>query len=294
MNTRFRIREMIKRFLTTYRRRCLFNVPGSDERKLLKIDSIKSDTIVLDLEDGVPIGKKQQARVNVANALKTNKRSTEFAVRINSVGSGLEHDDLMAVKDAKTIVIPKVDTPNHVHYVRNLMKDAKLIACIESAVALQRIDEIAKCDVEALVFASEDYCADTGIERSQDLTELLYARSRVVNAAKANDLQAIDLVCLDYKSQERLLWECEQGKRLGFTGKQAIHPSQVETIQQVFQPSEKQVEKALEIVKMFHLHDKKGVGAFDVDGKVVDMPVVKAATKVLIAAGFSQEQIKSL
>lgn len=117
--------------------------------------------------------------------------------------------------------------------------------------------------------------------------ELLYARSAVVNAAKSFGLQAIDLVCIDYKNLNQLEKECLNGKSFGFTGKQAIHPDQVELINSIFTPSKEEISWALEVVKGYQEHCTKGVGAFNYEGKVIDLPVVKIARKILIQAGMT-------
>lgn len=293
-------------FKSYRKRRSLFNVPGSDERKLQKIEKLfgKVDTVVLDLEDGVALSKKADARRMVASKLKAFGLGTPFerAVRINTVGSGLGSEDLEAIaglQELETIVIPKVDSADDVEEVEDLVKRVRdpsfkplqYLACIESAKSLQRVDSIAQSSnyLCGLVFASEDYCADTGISRTESLLEMLYARSAVVNAAKAYDLQAIDLVCIDFKNSERLRWECENGRNMGFTGKQAIHPDQLEIIQEMFQPTEKQIDFAKRIIEGARKHNIDGVGAFDLDGKVIDLPMVKQAMKVLMNAGVKVE-----
>lgn len=289
------------------RRRALFNVPGSDARKLAKVPQLPADCIVLDLEDGVPINKKQEARDRVVQQLSASHRvfpkNSERAVRINSIGSGLEQADLECVlkcRNLDTLVIPKVETAKHLQFVDELIDQfagsnkstIKLIACIESAQSLLNLADICangSARLEALVFASEDYCADTGVQRTRDLASLAYARSCVVNYAVAHHLQAIDIVCVDFKDEQQLQFECLNGKQFGFTGKQAIHPSQIETIQQVFVPSPEEVDKAQRIVSGYNdAVNQRGLGAFEIDGKMIDAPVLKAALRTLSAAGINQ------
>ena len=138
------------------------------------------------------------------------------------------------------------------------------------------------------MFASEDFCADTGVTRTDDLSTLLYARSAVVMHAIANRIQAIDLVCIDFRDLQKLETECRNGKRMGFTGKQAIHPNQIETIQKMFMPTADEIEKARRIVDGYNDAVARGKGAFEIDGKMIDAPVLKAAQKTLIQAGLSQ------
>lgn len=280
-------------------RRALFNVPGSEERKLKASLRLKADSIVFDLEDGVAMNRKGAARQMVFDALETfDLGKLEKAVRINAIGTGMEIDDLNVIlrsSKLQCIVIPKVQSPKDIEFVSQMIESAapdssrhniRLIACIESALGIMNLKEIASCNpkLDALVFASEDYCADTGMIRTPSRKELMYARSAVVTAACAYGLQAIDLVCLDYKDGDILKEESREGREMGFTGKQAIHPAQVDIIQQVYSPSPAEIEKATQIVRGYQEHTRKGVGAFNLDGKMVDMPVVKWAERLLAKA----------
>lgn len=120
---------------------------------------------------------------------------------------------------------------------------------------------------------------------------MLFARQLIVNAAAAYGLQAIDLVCVDYQDQEALLQECKEGREFGFAGKQAIHPDQIDIIQRAFLPDPSDVERAVRIVEGFHTNSQKGIGAFSLDGKMIDMPVVKWAEKVIARATAGGMQI---
>ncbi|RUS31775.1 hypothetical protein BC938DRAFT_477106 [Jimgerdemannia flammicorona] len=184
----------------------------------------------------------------------------------------------------------------------------RLIPSIESGLGIINLREIASADprVDALIFAAEDYCADLGLIRTPSRTEMLYARQAVVTAASAFGLQAIDLVCLDFQNQAILEEECREGREFGFMGKQAIHPNQVEIIQKTFLPDpaavcdevtvtmlgfsfignhmNSDIERAAKIIEGYELHSQKGVGAFNLDGKMIDLPVVKWASKVLARA----------
>ncbi|KAJ3353695.1 hypothetical protein GGF32_002897 [Allomyces javanicus] len=286
-------------------RRSVFNVPGSDERKLAKAPKLNADSLVYDLEDGVPFDKKGKARSLVYDALETvDLGRSERAVRINSIGSGLELADLQAVlpsSQLQCIVIPKVQAAKDVQFV-DVMIDAvapeanraniRLIACIESALGLMNLREIATSSprLDGLIFASEDLCADMGMVRTSHRRELLYARSAVVAAAVAYGLQAIDLVCIDYKDHAALAEESREGREMGFTGKQAIHPGQIELIHEHFSPSGKEIDFATRIVDGYRAHAAQGVGAFTLDGKMIDMPVVKWAEKLLAKAQWTKAQ----
>ncbi|EFA79538.1 citrate lyase subunit beta-like protein [Heterostelium album PN500] len=288
-------------------RRVLFNVPGSDKRKVAKavLLSNKIDSIVLDIEDGVAINAKQEARDEIARSVQNDTYVTsEVLVRVNGVDSGLLEDDLKMISTIASyidgLVIPKVDDPSHLIYITEILrhvygvKNLKLLASIESARSLISLKEICRYAppgsdanlLDALIFASEDYCADTGITRTPEATELLYARSSVTTHAIAHGLQAIDMVCINYKDPEYLRREVQEGIRMGFHGKQAIHPNQIDVIRDAYRPSPKQFEFASRIVEQNEIFQAQGKGAFEVDGKMIDMPMVKWAKNILSIESF--------
>ncbi|MGK3736108.1 MAG: citrate lyase subunit beta-like protein [Bacillariaceae sp.] len=290
-------------------RRSLFSVPGSDERKILKAQTLDADSIVLDLEDGVAYDRKDVAREIVRNTLldtskifggkKYNSNTTELCVRINGLDTNeIALNDLNAILPCdrlQAIVIPKVECASDIHFVSRMIdthcnnKDVRIIAAIESAKGFLNLREIANTSttstmnqrLDALVFASEDFCADIEAIRTQDGNELLYARSQLVITAKAYSLQAIDMVHINFRNLNELKNECITGRQLGFTGKQAIHPNQIDIIHEEFSPSLKDIIFATKVVKEFqHTTTIDGKGSCVVDGIVVDLPVYKWAVKI--------------
>lgn len=263
-----------------------------------------ADAVAYDLEDSVAIGKKDEARARLVYFLNRDDRPTsEVIVRINSIGSGFEEEDLRAVlqtKHIQGIALPKANDVSHVaQVVAAINKYAaeskrsggsdplRLIGMIESAEAMVKLRDIASHGhghLDALLFAAEDYCADIGIRSSGGLSTLAYARSRLVTMAKAYGLQPLDLVCVDYKDQKTLEVQCDDGNSLGFEGKQAIHPNQVATIQAAFSPSQAEVDFALRVQSAWHESEQAGKGAFGLDGKMIDMPVLKQAMRILSKA----------
>jgi len=158
------------------------------------------------------------------------------------------------------------------------------LAAIESARALVYLKEICKAvpkRLDALIFASEDLCADMGLIRTAEAKELLYARSHVVTHAVAFGLQAIDMVCLNYNDPAILFKEATEGRQMGYIGKQAIHPNQIEPIYKAFHPTEEQISFAKKVIEGNEKHQSEGKGAFTIDGKMIDLPVVKWAYNVL-------------
>jgi citrate lyase subunit beta-like protein len=281
-------------------RRSLLSVPGVDERKIEKSKSIGADAVVLDLEDGVALDRKDDARDLVVQTLLHDSSTfgrSEVCVRINGLDTKeLALRDLQAIlplKKVQAIVIPKVESAADVQFVSRMMdaltttsnSDIRILAAIESAVGMMNLRDIAAAcpeRLDALIFASEDYCADLELIRTTpNATELLHARSQIVLAAKAYGLQAIDMVHIDFRNLNGLALECQQGREMGFTGKQAIHPIQVETIHQAFSPSRKDVDFATRVVQEYEAAIGVGKGACEVDGIAVDAPVYKWAIKIL-------------
>ncbi|KIR75458.1 citrate lyase subunit beta-like protein [Cryptococcus deuterogattii CA1014] len=281
-------------------RRAMLYVPGSNPRMLEKSLSSPADSVAYDLEDSVSPGKKADARRLVAELLDGERRPKgEVVARINAIGTGYENDDLdhvLRTRHVQAIALPKTNSPEHIEYVisrinalapphkRSGQPEAiKIIAMIENAQAMVAIEAIAASGNGHLDALLSD-CADVGLTRTLSRQELLYPRSRLVTTAKAFGLQAIDLVCVNYKDKEVLREESEEGRRLGFDGKQAIHPEQIDIIHSSFAPSEKDILKAVRVKFSFEHYDQLGKGAYTLDGVMIDAPVYKQATKVLAKA----------
>jgi len=244
-------------------------------------------------------------------------------VRINAVSSGLALEDLTTVLRAPhldALVIPKVNRASDLHFITDVLrhtlphrhphttssspssKPLKIIALIESAEAITNLNEICKSSpyLSGLIFAAEDFALDLSLTRTPSLTEFLYARSAIATAARAHDLPStIDLVCTSFRGPEGLKTleeECLQGKGLGFNGKQCIHPSQVEVAQRAFAPGEKEVEWAVRVVIGDEKADAGGRGAWTLEGKMVDVPVVgkaKATIRKAEICGMDVDAIKN-
>jgi citrate lyase beta subunit len=282
-------------------RRALLYVPGDDRHKAEKAADLAVDSTCLDLEDGVSITRKEAARKEVVKSLQTlDFHGSERLVRVNSQASGLCELDLEAILPAKPdgIYLPKVCEAVDLCWIDEQIGSFEkqeriapgaitLIAGIESARALLNLVEICRATdrLSALVFGAEDYMADIGGVRTPEGAAVFYARSMVVTCAAAYNLQAIDMVCTDYLDEERLMAECRNGVELGFAGKQVIHPAQVKPVQDAFTPDAASITKAERILKAYADNLVMGKGAFVLDGKMVDMPVVKAAERLLTRAG---------
>lgn len=277
-------------------RRCILYVPGSDARKMAKAAALGADCVCFDLEDGVAWNQKENARPLVARALRElNFGVSEKLARINAIGSGMERADLEAVVPARpdAIVIPKVSDAEQIKWVSETIQRLEtgdspivLIGMIENARGLMNVREIASADarLRALIFGAEDYAADVGATRTREGLEALYARSAIVAACAASGIQAIDLLYLDFRDPQGLRTEATRGAQLGYAGMQAIHPNQVEIVQAAFTPSADAIANAQRIVEAARDHLNAGHGAFALDNKMVDMPIIKAAERVLARA----------
>ncbi|MFM8875413.1 MAG: HpcH/HpaI aldolase/citrate lyase family protein [Anaerolineae bacterium] len=280
-------------------RRALLYMPGDNWKMITKSVTLGVDSICMDMEDGTAINKKAEARATIAKALQElDFGASEKLARINSVGSGWEQEDIEAVLPhyPDGIVIPKVESFEQVEWASRIIEDAELkngwkvnsiriLIGVETAKGILNLKEIAAHPrLDAIIFGGEDFAASIGAVRTKDAVELLYARQAVIVACAAYDLQPLDIVTIDYKDLEALKVESEFGARLGFSGKQIIHPNQVQVVQEAFTPSDEAITYARRIVETFEASQKEGKGAYSLDGKMIDMPLLKNAQKVLARA----------
>jgi citrate lyase beta subunit len=278
-------------------RRALLYMPGDDRHKIEKAATLGVDCVCMDMEDGVAPNQKAQARAQIVAALaEVDFARSERLVRINAIGSGLEQDDLTAVLPGHPdgVVIPKVTGADPLKWVSSRIAEVErkhgwpaggigMIAIVESAGGIVHLAQIAAADprLKALVFGAEDLAGDIGARRTPEAWEVFYARSALVTHAAAYDLQAIDMVFVDFHDPVGLRREAEFGAQLGYTGKQVIHPSQVIPVQTTFTPSEEAILQAQRIVQAARENQQAGRGAFALDGKMVDAPIIKAAERTL-------------
>lgn len=278
-------------------RRALLYMPGDDLHKIHKATTMDVDCICMDLEDGVAINRKGEARETSKSALHSlNFGRSERLVRINPVGSGLESDDLQQIIASKPdgIVMPKVSEADQINWVNEQISILEqhfdlpsgtiiIFAIIESAMGIANLGEIASCcrRLEALIFGAEDLAADLGTTSSKTKWELIYPRSKVVTYAAAYGLQAIDMAYLDLNDPNGLIAQASQSVQLGYSGMQVIHPAQVQPVQDAFTPDDEAIEAAKVIIESYAAHEAAGRGAFTINGKLVDAPIVKSAQATL-------------
>ncbi|CAI4222912.1 unnamed protein product [Auanema sp. JU1783] len=292
-------------------RRSLLYVPASNQKMLDKLPALKADSVVIELEDGVALTAKAKARQNAVIALDNlegkNLSAFELGLRVNSVSSGLLEDDVKILSTAKALpqafMVPKIDSPEDLASVYDIFKthygsdrihntNTRLVIWIESARAMLDMPRILSSalnlyrnsgffKLDAVVFGSDDYCADIGATRTAEGREVLWARQKFVACCKAFHLQAIDSVYIDIKDLEGLKVFSEEGRSWGFTGKQTIHPSQVEIVNNAFMPSVERVEWATELVHAFSQHQQEGKGAFQFRGQMIDRPLLLQALNII-------------
>ena len=271
-------------------------VPGDQAGKIEKARYAGSDCVILDLEDGVAESKKESARSNLRQSLQqTWPESPAVLVRINSDPSTLRADISAAVHPRVLgIMLPKCSVAKDILTVAQELTEAeqriglapgtvKLFLLIESARGLLELPALALASerVAALVFGAEDWCLDMGIVRTRAGTELEIARWNVAVCARAHGLSAIDTVYADFKDTEGLLQDTQNCRRIGFSGKLAIHPKQIEPIHSVFAPTQAEIVEAERIVAAFNQAEAQQSGAIAVNGRMVDKPIAERARKLL-------------
>ncbi len=273
-------------------RRSRLYLPGNEPKFMMNAGLHGPDAVILDLEDSVAPAEKDAARILVRNALRTiDFGSAERMVRINQLPSGF--DDLEAVipENVHVVLIPKCESPQHVRDVdakiRKILGDGAppvyLMPIVETALGVLLAFEIATAAVNviALTIGLEDYTADIGAPRTEDGCESLWARSMIVNAARAAGISPIDSVYSDVANEEGLRASVSEAKGLGFEGKGCIHPGQIRIIHESFAPTPDEISKAARVVRAFEEANARGLAVVALGSKMIDPPVVKRAMRTV-------------
>lgn len=272
-------------------------LPGNTPSMMLNAGIHNPNGIILDLEDAVAPAKKDEARLLVRNALRTvNYYGAERMVRINQGDRGIEDLKYLIPHNVHLLLVPKCESAD---YIKRLDKEIEILKkqhkvkepvyympIIESALGVEKAFEIAVSspNVVSLAIGLEDFTADLGTKRTKEATESFYARTRLVNAAKAAGIQPIDSVFSDVGDMEGLLENVKTSKGLGFEGMGCIHPRQIRVIHEGFAPTKDEIEKAQKIVLAFEEAEAKGLGVVSLGTKMIDPPVVKRALKTIVLA----------
>jgi len=288
-------------------RRSELTTPGSSRDMLAKAADSGADEVMLDLEDAVAPAEKAAARETVVDAVhEFDWGETTLAVRVNGLHTEYAFRDVLAVVEGAgaaidTIILPKVRRAADVYALERMLGSLEddvgiddpigVEVLIEETEAMQHVDEIAAASdrLEALIFGPGDYAAAQGVdvdavggEGSGYPGDLWHAaRNAIVVAARSNDLDAIDGPFADFADPEGYRRECEWSRALGFVGKWAIHPSQVEIANEVYRPSDEAIERAQRIVEAMEAGREEGLGAVQVDGEMIDEATARRARVTL-------------
>ena len=288
-------------------RRSELSTPASSERMMEKAAASSADLVFLDLEDSVSPNEKVAARGKAIHALKTldwGKKTR--AVRVNDLESEYAYQDIISIVEEAgdyldLLIVPKVKSARDVWWVDVLLAQIEkrlrrtrrigLEVLIEEVEAMLNVEEIARASsrLEAIIFGHIDYSASQGIDARLAGNDLdtypgdlwHYARNRVIIAARAAGVDAIDGPYLDFKNPDGYLRECARARALGMVGKWAIHPGQIDIANEVFSPTTQEVERARQIDALYRQAQASGQGAVAYEGRMIDMAVVRSARNII-------------
>ena len=277
-------------------RRSFIFTPGLKPEMFPKAIASGTDMVCIELEDGIAIKDKDQARKNTFKALETLevKSGVELVVRVNCQRTKFGLMDLEAVVSSKTnvkaIMLPKVKTPDEIIFIDDMLTDCglntDLHVIMETNEALESIYDIAHASkrIVALYFGGVDMAAELRVPN--EYKNLIYARSRLVHAGASVGVDVIDVPYLDLEDMDGMKKEAELVRDLGFTGKGSIHPKQINMLNEIFTPSKEEIIKAKRIVDQFNESD---TGLVVIDGKLIEKPVLREMQrKILIADKINQ------
>ena len=277
--------------------RSLLFVPGNQARMLERASGLKPDAFIPDMEDSVPIDEKVNAREVTASYLeKLAAGGVPVIPRVNSLDTGLLDDDLAPVVGEHIfgVSVGKIETPDDIALISSKLDalerkagvelgSVRLVPWIETAMAIVHLYEICRASprIVGVAFGAEDFTNDMGIERTESEAETFFARNSIAVAARAADVLALDTPYFGFRDPEGLRENASVARQYGFKGKFAIHPAQIDIINETFSPSAAEIEHARRVIEAFVEATSRGRGSTSLDGKVVDVPVVKRAEAVL-------------
>lgn len=280
-------------------RRTMMFVPGANASMLRDATLYGADSLMFDLEDAVSLKEKDSARLLVYNALRTfDYNSVETVVRINGLDTvGRQDVEAMVIAGVNVIRLPKTETAQDIVDVDKVITEmetkygikigtTKMMAAIESAEGVLNAREIAQASERLIGIAlgAEDYVTNMKTHRYPNGQELFFARSFILHAARAAGIAAIDTVYSDVDNTQGFLTEVELIKQLGFDGKSVINPRQIPLVNSVYEPTEKEIQQAKEVIWRIREAEAKGSGVISVNGKMVDKPIVERAERVIALA----------
>lgn len=278
-------------------RRSMLFVPGSNEKMVTKSLGVDADSLIIDLEDSVAPHVKKEAREFVKKFIKEiDFGEKEVAVRINSLKTEYGNDDLNEMIQAQphTLVIPKVEKDKELKELDLLItqiekqqnfpiEGVKLMALIETPLGIINIDEIAISTprLTGLLFGAGDFTRETRGQITKERWELYYPLIKIIVAARAVNIDAVDSPYFDVKDPEGCEVNARQAKILGYDGKSAIHPSQVEVINKVFTPTPEEIERAKKVIELYQKAEAEGKGATQLNGQLIEHVHVTISKRIL-------------
>ncbi len=278
-------------------RRSALYVPGDSEKMLQKCTAVDSDMLVLNLEDGVASSQKSTARRNVANAIKkVGYGNREIVVRVNSLSSDTGRSDVAEIIPCKPdgLCLPKVEDTEEIRAADQYILELEtrhglpeggigLHAMIESAQGLLRASEIGAAvpRMSSLIFGSADYANDIRCQPGEDRAELALALQMIVISARASGIDAIDAPCFDIRNNDLLYKEAVGARRMGFDGKSALHPGQLEIINRIFEITDEEIAWAKKALAELDAAENKGRALTTMEGKLIENPHRAAALRIL-------------
>ena len=287
--------------------RSLIFVPGNRPNMLERALNFPADIIMVDLEDSVPPAEKVAARDVAAEWVpRLRQAGQRVMVRCNSLDTGLTRDELAAVisPDLYGVSVGKTESVGDLRAIEGIISPLEiganleaghvnLIPWVESARAIVNVNEMAAALVRtvALAFGAEDFTNDMGIQRTDDGEEVYHARCTVAIAARAAGLASLDSPYVAFRNPDGLRKDSAVARGMGYTGKFAIHPSQVETINELFSPLPEDVAYARRVMEAWRDAEANGRGSLALDGKMVDVPVVKRAQNLLALVDEIETQL---
>ncbi len=288
-------------------RRSELSTPASNERMIEKAAASNADLVFLDLEDSVAPNEKEGARAKVIKGLTTlNWGKKTRAIRINDLETEYAYQDIISIVEEvgeylDILIIPKVKSARDVWWVDVLLSQIEkrlkrprrigLEVLIEEVEAMIHVEEIARSSsrLEAIIFGPFDYAASQGVDSrviGGDLDTYPgdlwhYARNKIVIAARAAGIDAVDGPYIDFKNPDGYRRECVRSETLGFVGKWAIHPTQIDIANNVFSPSQEEVDRARKLDTVYTEAQARGLGAVAFEGKMIDVAIIRNARNII-------------
>lgn len=286
--------------------RVMLFMPGDDERKIRKSAELDVDAVIFDLEDGITYSHKSLAIKTIIETAKREqpkKKKPQAWIRVS-------HECTKDLEETITVqpngyIIPKAEsitqiidfttTLNKIEKTQNIPQNqTKVIPIIESSLGLQNLQNLLNVRQERIIgyaFGNADYTSNIGAQRTEEGLETLYARTKLIAEVASRGLQIIDTPYFDLKNENGLRREATKSKQLGFTGKFAIHPKQIQPIIEEFSPTDQEIRYAQAIIRAYQEHIKIGKGVFEFNGQMIDMPMIRAAQRTLLQAGIQPDSL---